>query len=210
MIEVLTDLRKSGEVPWDWIIDETRKLRDFTGSATIKDWLLSVLPQARLDPWNGDEPLILTESRSLAGVLENLCREYAVQVAATNCQAGGFLHTDIVPILRPFHRILYLGDFDLSGNLIEANTRSVLELQWERLALTAEQLDQYDLPRIVKHDRRYKDGGAHEAVETEALSQRIIVEILRNRLEELLPEPLGHVQERADQERVIIREALEG
>ena len=64
----LTPLRESGEVPWDWIVDETRSLDDFTGSSTVRQWMLDVLQAARLDPWDGDPPLILTESRSLAGV----------------------------------------------------------------------------------------------------------------------------------------------
>jgi hypothetical protein len=36
-----------------------------------------------------------------------------------------------------------------------------------------------DLPRIVKRDKRYKDGRPHEAVETEALQQTVLVDILR-------------------------------
>ena len=108
-----------------------------------------------------------------------------------------------------------MGDFDLSGGQIEGNTRRVLErevgedeLDWERLALTQEQVDHYDLPVIEKRDRRYNDGRPHEAVETEALSQTVIVEIVRDRLDELLPEPLNRVQERAERQRTKIRRAL--
>ena len=210
----LTQLRESGTVDWDWIVDETRSLDDFTGSPSLREWMLDVLPQAELDPWDGDSPLILTESRSLAGVLRGVCREYAAQIAATNGQCGGFLHTKIAPILRPDQFVLYLGDLDLSGGQIEQNTQRVLErevdeLRWERLALTRAQVDQYDLPVITKHDRRYSDGHPHAAVETEALSQSIIVEIVRDRLEQLLPEPLATVQERADKERAVIRRALQ-
>jgi hypothetical protein len=50
------------------------------------------------------------------------------------------------------------------------------------------------LTPIVKHDKRFKDAGAHDAVETEALSQSVIVEIVRNRLNELLPQPLADIQ----------------
>jgi hypothetical protein len=81
-------------------------------------------------------------------------------------------------------------------------------IPWEQVALTQEQVTAYNLPVIIKHDRRFNGGGAHEAVETEALSQRIIVEIVEERLAELLPEPLESVQERAAQERAIIREKL--
>jgi hypothetical protein len=30
--DALTDLREAGHVPWQWIVDETRSLDDFTGS----------------------------------------------------------------------------------------------------------------------------------------------------------------------------------
>jgi hypothetical protein len=69
-----------------------------------------------LDPWTPRRPpIILTESRSLAGALRNLAIEYRVLLAATNGQCSGFLHTDIAPALRPRQRALYLGDYDLAG-----------------------------------------------------------------------------------------------
>lgn len=129
-------------------------------------------------------------------------------LAATNGQRGGFLHTDIAPVLRSRQRILYLGDYDLAGNDIEYNTRKVLEeelggqLAWERIALTEAQVLAYNLPRIVKMDDRFiGDAGVHEAVETEALSQRVITAIVRDALNAELPEPLGEVLARERAER---------
>jgi hypothetical protein len=213
--DALTDLREDGRVSWDWIVDETRSLDDFTGYATVKKGVLAMLPHIELDPWRSHAPLVLTESRSLAGVLRDLIREYAARIASTNGQCGGFLRTDIAPVLQPDDRVLYLGDYDLSGNLIEDHTRRVLEravgasLRWERLAITEEQIEEHDLKPIIKHDRRYKDGAEHEAVETEALRQTIIIDILRGRLDELLPEPLGRVHERERRQRAKIRAALD-
>jgi len=144
--------------------------------------------------------MILTESRSLAGVLRHIVVDYRARVASTNGQCGGFLRTNIAPQLKAGDRVIYLGDLDLSGGQIEGNTQDVLEreisgaLAWERLALTKTQVREYDLPVIVKHDRRYKDGRPHEAVETEAISQRVLIDILQARLDALLPEPLTHVQ----------------
>jgi hypothetical protein len=82
-------------------------------------------------------------------------------------------------------------------------------LRWERLTLTREQVERYDLPTIIKRDRRYTDGRPHEAVETEALSQTLLVDILRRRLDELLPEPLAAVQEREERERRSMRGVIE-
>jgi hypothetical protein len=205
--DALTDLREDGRIPWPWIVDETRSLEDYTGHSSIKQGVLEQLPYIALDPWRGRAPMHLTESRSLAGVLRLVIVEYRARISATNGQCGGHLRTVIAPRLRPGDRVIYLGDHDLSGNQIEANTRRVLEreiggeLLWERLALTAEQVREYDLPVIIKRDRRYKDGRPHEAVETEAISQRVLIDILRARLDALLPEPLDRVQEREARQR---------
>jgi hypothetical protein len=205
--DALIDLREDGRIPWDWITDETRSLEDYVGYSSIKQGVLERLPYITLDPWRGRAPLILTESRSLAGVLRSVIVECRARIASTNGQCGGFLRTVIAPMLQPGDRVIYLGDHDLSGNQIEANTRRVLEceiggeLLWERLALTAEQVREYDLPVIVKRDHRYKDGHPHEAVETEAISQRVLIDILRARLGALLPEPLDRVLEREARQR---------
>jgi hypothetical protein len=110
-------------------------------------------------------------------VLRAQCENYRCRITSTNGQVGGFLHTKVAPLLSEGDRVGYLGDYDLAGNDIEANTCRVLErlvgeLDWQRLALTRDQVSQYDLPVITKTDKRFKDGGGeHEAVETEALSQ---------------------------------------
>jgi hypothetical protein len=87
----------TGQIPWDAIVDETRPFDDITGSATIADDLSAYMYATRIDPWAGDAPLVLTESRSLAGVLRALTREYAARIAATNGQTNGFLRTQIAP-----------------------------------------------------------------------------------------------------------------
>jgi hypothetical protein len=208
------DLRHQGVIPWDLIVDETRTFEDYSGSATVADELLCYLNAAQIDPWRGTVPVIITESRSLAGVLRVLVRDYRVRITATNGQVGGHLRTKVAPRLSKGDRVLYLGDFDLSGDYIEANTRRVLEdrvgeLHWERLALTREQVERYRLPVIIKHDKRFGNGGGeHEAVETEALSQTLIVDTVRTRLDELLPLPLERVQVRERRERARLRRLL--
>ena len=142
-------------------------------------------------------------------MLSDLAAEYAVKLAPTNGQAGGFLHTDIAPVLQPADRVLYIGDFDWCGHQIENNTRSVLErlvggdLNWTRIALTAEQVEQYNLAdkQILKADHRYKPVRHYPAVETEALKQHVVVQIIRDALDAELPAPLDRVREREARER---------
>jgi hypothetical protein len=62
MTDALVDLRESGEIPWEWIIDETRSLESFVNPDSIEKYVLACLSGARLDPWNGEHPLILTRA----------------------------------------------------------------------------------------------------------------------------------------------------
>jgi hypothetical protein len=222
VIDALMDLRETGQVAWDDIVDETRSLEDYVGFVSIKNAAVSYIENViELDPWKGEAPMIITESRSLCGALRPIAREFRCRIAPTNGQCGGFLRTGIAPELTAGSRVLYLGDYDLAGDLIEDNTHRVLKdivarrsrdrghlfepalgwLRWERLALTEEQVEEHDLPTITKRDKRYKDGRPHEAVETEALRQTVLMDILRERLTELLPESLGRVHERERRER---------
>jgi hypothetical protein len=211
-----TDLRESGEVPWDWIVDETRSLEAYTGSRSVHEGTVDALANVVLDPWRGKPPMVITESRSLAGVLRRTVSDYRALVASVNGGCAGFLHTDLIPALGDDARVLYLGDLDLAGGDIEANVRNVVEdevgsIEWERLALTREQVEQYGLPSVVKRDKRFKgNNGVHEAWECEAISQRILVDTLRTRLEALLPEPLDRVHGRELRQRRKVAAMLRG
>jgi hypothetical protein len=215
-IDAVTHLREAGLVPWDWIVDETRELVEWLTASSVTEYVLGQVDSARLDRWGGQPaPLILCESRSLAGTLRNLAYAYACPIASTNGQTRGFLITTVAPMLRAWQRVLYLGDFDWCGQQIEAATRRTLaehtgdERPWERIALTAAQVSEHNLPVIQKLDRRYGNGGEyHDAVETEALGQARIVAALRTRLDELMPEPLGDVLEREEQQRAEVAEQL--
>jgi hypothetical protein len=214
VIGALTMLRKSGDVDWEDIEDETREIHNWTGEAELKQGLLDALEQVRLDPWEDEAPLVITESRSLVGALRRTCSKYRVQLASLNGQCGGFLHTDLIPILNEGSRVLYFGDWDLRGGMIEDNARSVLEeecgeLNWERLALTTELVKKHKLPIIEKLDRSYKPPQSFDAVETEALSQSLLVKILEARLKKLLPEPLAALLEEEAKQREALRELIE-
>jgi hypothetical protein len=233
LIDAMTHLREIGLVPWDWIVDETRSLTTFTTAASVAEYVADAVDRASLDRWDGEPaPLILCESRSLAGVLDNLAATYACPIASTNGQARGFLITTVAPVLAANQRVLDLGDWDRGGHQIEAATRRTLvehalawdgdlsddgddgdDGLWERVALTEQQVEENDLPVIQKLDRRYagtngERGRYFDAVETEAFGQANIVAALRDRLDELMPEPLDRVLERQTRQRDHVAERL--
>lgn len=208
----LKRLRDRGDVPWDWIVDESRHLAAWKVAPTIAQYLLDTVDLATIDPWSGRPPVLLCESRAAAGVLERVAGQYAVPIAGTGGQCNGFLRTAVAPWLRPTQRIIWLGDLDLSGGHIEASVRRTLEdaigdqLFWYRLAMTDELAEQYGIEPIQKTDGRTKR--THPAIEVESLGQSRLLELVRTHLEELLPQPLEEVRLREAIERQIMRTRL--
>jgi hypothetical protein len=218
-------LRDARVVPWSWIVDETGELHDWAHAATIADYLARgsrSRPHRRVG-WTpaASAPLRVTHVRGRPP--SHPRAGYLRPVAATNGQVGGFLRTDVSPLLREGDRpVLYIGDLDLSGGQIEENTRRVLvretsrDLDWRRVALTAGHVAEHGLDAlaIVKRDRRYRDGRPHEAIEVEALGQTTVVRLVRAALDALLPQPLEDVlaRERWEREQVaaLLRSALGG
>jgi hypothetical protein len=214
LIKALTDLREDGSIGWDEIVDETRSVDCNTRYSSVRAALEAIGQNVQIDPWflSDTRPFVLCESRSLAGALRTDCQRYGVSVASTNGQATGFLRTKLASEMNtssnPLH-ILYCGDWDKGGADIEAHSQKVLKecvtspFTWERLMITQDQIAQYDLPSIIKTDRRFKGGeGVQEAWECEALSQKIIVDLIVSRFDDMLqPNSLDIWKRVADSQR---------
>ena len=104
--DALIWLRDKGLVPWTWIADETRQLHEWEHAPTVAEFVRASVDIARVNPWPGEPPLMLVESRSLGGVLRAMTSEYLCSIAATNGQVGGFLHTEVAPILQRTDRVV--------------------------------------------------------------------------------------------------------
>ena len=73
-------LRESGQIPWDWIEDETRTLSRWRYADNVLQYLRDTVDLARIDLWAGEEPpLPICESRATAGVLSDLAYEYRIR-----------------------------------------------------------------------------------------------------------------------------------
>ena len=215
-------LRECGLIPWDWIEDETRSLNNWQYSDNVLDYLRDTISSARIDLWQGEEPpFIISESRATMGVLRNLAYQYLVPITATNGQCGGFIVTDIVPLLKGNRRVRYVGDFELRGpaDQIEQNTKRYIEEhtsrvfgdRWMKIALTEQQVKankRLERLSITKLDKRYRPAKEYEAIECEALGQGVLVRIIRRHLDNLLPEPLDVVREREKRQRASMRRVL--
>ena len=217
--DALTQLREAGSIPWDWIADEERSLTAWAYADTVAEYVHERVDFARINPWEQPPPMILTESKATALALRRLAGQYLCPIGAVKGQSSGFLHTVIAAHLSGEavgRRIIYLGDLDKSGHDIEAHTRRVLVNEgwrgslvpgrWQRLAMTEDLARAHGITPMWKVDGR--SGQGHWATEVESLGQGALVDLLRSRLDEMLPEPLAHVHEREERQRERVRTAL--
>lgn len=214
VIDAIMALREAGAVPWEWLSDETRSVDASYVAPSVREWLIGALDVAKVNPWEGQpRPVVVCESRGVRAALREVSTRYGAQITSTNGQAGGFLRTDIAPLIEAKHPVAYFGDWNPAGESIEANTRRVLEreagpLDWQRLAVTDTQAEDEGLPPKPGTDRRFTDGRPHVSYEAEALGQRALTALLAGWLDGLLPEPLEDVLEREEAERERLAEEL--
>jgi hypothetical protein len=215
--DALTWLREHDAVGWDELVDRTRRPIDRRGHPSIVEGVKANLDYISLDPWDGEAPLVIVESESLAGLFEQRVADYpAVLVPVRGQASAALLYNDVVRfVIAGSVSVLYVGDHDKSGYDIEASARDRLErfsgqaLRWQRVALTETQVNEYGLPLIERVDRRERDGRAYLVCETEAMPQATLTRLVTDALDELLlSHSLDDVQEREAAEREALRRLL--
>ena len=71
----LIQLRQRGLVPWSWFTDESRSVDIWPYAASVFEYAVAAIDDARIDCWDGEPPpLIICESRATAGVLRRIHR----------------------------------------------------------------------------------------------------------------------------------------
>lgn len=198
----LKELRLAGAIPYSWITDATRRgyfVNTFRGKA---DFIRRMCGLYRADLWSLCDVYVEVwcESRSIAGVIESTCEDLAVPLYPS----GGFASMTLAyqaaeNILaeaedRPV-KILYVGDWDTAGVLIDRtiedklrlHLKGCVDLDFRRLAITPQQIEEMDLPTKIGKPSRCK---AHieNTVEAEAMPAGVLRNLLRGEVEALLPD----------------------
>ena len=192
-------LRRAGRIPYSWISDATRRgyhVSTFTDSG---DFIQRFAGLYRAQLWTEDLPHVevWVESRSLAGVLQDECEKLAVSLypsggfsSATLCYEAA-QQINLCPNDQAV--VLYAGDFDPSGLLIDQSIESELRkhlkknLTFRRLAINEGQIAQYQLPTKPRKetDRRLLDISC--TVESESMPAGVLRYIVREAVEAHLP-----------------------
>jgi hypothetical protein len=128
-------LRKQGGLPYSWVSDMTRRGYHITTFDGASDFIRPMSGHYRADAWRDAEHYVevWTESRSMAGVIEPLCKELGVSLYPSGgftsltlaYQAAGHINAQLRETGKKA-QILYIGDYDQAGALIDRDIEGKL------------------------------------------------------------------------------------
>ena len=179
----LVDLRRSGDIDYDAIADNTRWMRKPTTYGSLGEALDDTARFYRRDLWRDADAYceVWLEKDALSGVIWPVTSTYDVPLMVARGYASLTFLASAAETIReqekPCH-IYHLGDLDPSGvnagEKIEQTLRELApdaEIYFERLGVTDSQAQAWKLPsRPTKTtDSRHKQFGRLESVELDAI-----------------------------------------
>jgi hypothetical protein len=203
---IVRDARDGGLIDWDTIEDRTREVHTHTFWDNPAGIISDDAEVYREDLWRGQRyrPEVWIEKNALIGVIEGVCTELRVPYFATignnsqtlQYQAGKrfarYSDLGLIPL------VLHLADHDPNGIDMTRDVRERLalyarhEVEVRRIALTLDQVRQYNPPANFAKDSDtrtsgYRDRfGTDECWELDALSPTVISELIRAEIEGLI------------------------
>jgi hypothetical protein len=212
---LLLEMRRSGQIPYTWISDNTRWQRKPRTYRGLADFIARHQQAYRRDLWAqaADYLEIWLEKEALAGVVFEVTELYDVPLMVSRGFASeSYLYsaadtiTDQLVQGKQLAFIYYFGDFDPSGihisNSIEKSLRRLCHqlasgfepdmLVFERVAVTEEQIETWTLPtrptkrRGNSHATSWPDG--RPSVELDAFSANDLRNLVRFCIEDHVDE----------------------
>ena len=195
-------LRRSGQIPYAWIADLSRRGYFVNTFASASDFIDRMAGNYRADLWEHSKFRceVWAESRSIASVLLKDCNKFAVDLYP----CGGFSSLSFVHEAAQQHNlsdddrdlvVLYVGDYDPAGVLIDQaleremrlHLNPQINLEFKRIGINEEQVELYDLPTKPRKEGDKRSQHVEYTVEAEAMPARTLRDLLVAEIDELLP-----------------------
>jgi hypothetical protein len=112
--------REQEEIPWAWVVDESRQLEQRPSWNDPDAFIEAVIPQYRLDYWE-HQPYaveVWSEKSTVSGTLRPVMRRYGVGYRSMHGFTSATKIHDIADLTQSLEkplRVLYVGDYDPSG-----------------------------------------------------------------------------------------------
>jgi hypothetical protein len=200
-------LRRYGQIGYADIVDGTRYVRQSESHDSLSDALYETSRTYRRNLWS-DSPYELevwAESDSIAGTAWPAVDEWGLPLFVTRGFASETFLWNSAQQWYGQVVVLYLGDYDPHGVLIEDVARDRMQefsgasVEWRRVAITAEQVSEYELPTSY--------GG--QGVEAEALNADELRLLLTDAITEFVDEAqVDAIRAAEESEREILLEIV--
>jgi hypothetical protein len=189
---LLIEMRRSGDIPFEWIADNTRWMRKPSSYSSLRN-MLEISKQAyRRALWNDQEAYVEVwlEKDALAGVLMEATSQWDVPLMVTRGYPSlSYLHSAgmaIEAVRKPAY-LYYFGDHDPSGQDITRSTEKGLrelaptaEIHFVRVAVNESQIIEMGLPtRPTKTTDSRSKGFQGESVEVDAIRPSVLRSMAR-------------------------------
>lgn len=210
----LKELRRDGRIPYGWITDATRRGYHVDTYRSSAEFLNAMAGLYRADLWRNSQYYVevWTESRSIAGVIQDDCERLAVSLypaggfasISVAHEAAGYIDQALEGSGR-FPIIIYIGDYDPAGVLIDQSLEQELrrhlsrDFHFTRLGITPEQIEGYDLPTKPRKATDRRSLHVQETVEAEAMPANTLRELLTREVESYLPFNALHAAKAAEE-----------
>jgi hypothetical protein len=165
---LLTEMRRSGRIPFNWIVDSSRTVRRAKTFNSAEDALRRTARTYRRDLWASTDTHVQMwlEKEALAGVLWEATEEWDVPLWVNRGYSSiTYLHNGAEEINRAVDAgntvyVYNFGDHDPSGvNAWEKLKEDLTEwvecpsqVRFERVAVTPEQIEKWNLPSKMPKD----------------------------------------------------------
>lgn len=204
------EMRRAGELPYEWLADNTRWMRKPKSYASLANMLDNQQQFYRRDLWAEQEAYveIWLEKDALSGVLLDVTAEWDVPLMVTRGYPSlSYLHSageQIASIDKPTY-LYYFGDHDPSGvdipNKVYEGVRDFApdaEIHFERVAVNPDQIQAFKLlTRPTKSSDSRSKSFEGESVEVDALP----VNVLKNICHAKIVQHIDH--DRLDRLRIV-------
>ena len=197
----LVAMRRSGELPYGWLADNTRWQRKPDTFKSVQHALSETARFYRKSLWHDADAYveIWLEKDALSGMIYPVTAEYDVPVMVARGYASlSFLHSAAEHIndLEVPTFIYHLGDYDPSGvnadEKIEQTLRELApnaDITFQRTAVTPAQIEEWRLPtRPTKTSHSRFKGFGDITVELDAIEPHRLRALVREALEVHLPQ----------------------
>jgi hypothetical protein len=193
----LTLMRKSGEMPYEWIVDNTRSIVEPYAYNGVADALGQLSDSYSVNLWKDADCLVIMflEKDGLSGVIENITLDCGVPLIPVRGYSSLSFLYKVAQRLRDETRPVYaymLGDWDPSGvdahRFIEDTMREMapdVDFTFKRLGLTEAQIKKWKLPtRPTKQtDSRAAAWGDEPSVELDAVEPKKLRKLVKDAID---------------------------